>query len=62
MLFNFSVIVESFLKIYCCNFYVCFRSLNFFHVRREINRVAHYLAKYDLYNPNYTWIGKNTSL
>jgi len=33
-----------------------FRSLNFLHVRREANQVAHYLAKYALKNSYCIWI------
>jgi len=34
----------------CISFNVCFRSLNFLHVRREANQTARYLAKHDLHN------------
>jgi len=40
----------------CINFNVCFRSLNFSHVRHETNQYAHYLAKYDLHNLDCIWI------
>jgi len=35
------------------SFNVCFRSLNFLHVRNETNQAAHYLAKYALHNLDY---------
>jgi hypothetical protein len=32
------------------DFNVYFRILNFLHIKRKINQIAHYLAKYALYN------------
>jgi hypothetical protein len=34
----------------CIDFNVYFRILNFLHIKRKINQIAHYLAKYALYN------------
>jgi len=41
---------------YCISFNGSFRSLNFLHIRREANQVAHYLAKYALKNLDCIWI------
>jgi len=40
----------------CVSFKGSFRSLNFLHVRREVNQAAHYLAKYALTNLDCIWI------
>ena len=46
----------------CISFNVCFCSLNFKHVKREANQVAHYLAKwYDLHNLDCIWIENTLS-
>jgi len=38
-----------------------FRSLNFSHVRREVNQSTHYLAKYALKNLDCIWIEETPS-
>jgi hypothetical protein len=40
----------------CINLSVCFRGLNFVHVRHEANQAAHYLAKHALHNLDCIWI------
>jgi hypothetical protein len=40
----------------CISFKGSFRSLNFLHVRREVNQAAHYLAKYAVKNLDCIWI------
>jgi hypothetical protein len=42
----------------CISLSVCFGSLNFLDVRREVNQAAHYLAKHDLHNLDRIWIEK----
>ena len=45
----------------CVSFKGSFRSLNFLHVRREVNQAAHYLAKYVLKNLYCIWIEETPS-
>jgi hypothetical protein len=40
----------------CISLSVCFGSLNFLDVRREVNQAAHYLAKHNLHNVDCIWI------